>query len=1221
MAPILPIMPFIGWDAQKSQLQMMLHDELKAYLTNNGDPLQGDTYWASRQVAKFTDLAMLAQQLDYGQAKTTFLDAAKQQLEKWFTATDGDQHLFYYDDDWHFLIGYPDSYNSGDKANDQSLQFGYMINAAATIAQLDPDWAKQENWGGMVNEIIQNVNNWRRDDPSYAFLRAFDPYRGHNWASGTGTGITQESATESLNFDAAVARWGAATGQEDIEELGNYLFTTEAQAFMDYYLDVNKTAFPEGYDRSRVGILSATGAAYGTYFGGDPNYVQGINETPMLAQSSLFMGLFPNEIREDLTKLSAETRANTIGGAKWWLENQWVNIVPRAEMGPDLGTIDAGNTAKTDLASAVYSAAVYVRNGVKSYVATNSGATAITIEFKDYTRMVVNPGETVVGQHTQLGTIDPSVTGNAPSAEVYSFNGRKTYVASNASPTDTITVTFTDGVTLQVKPGDTAVRIPQDTADLLADRQGRQFSARESEWMNGTQMYLALANPDAALVDYNANPQYKSGGGQESRVYTLQFIQSLVAMGTIDGSTRADSPYASAYLKNGVKSYVAWNPTDAVKTYTFNDGVVLTVGPGDMVARAADGSLHTTDFNGGDITFRPAGIPLDLPTDPPAHALTVVASSHGVTLLVEAVTGSAWVKDGDGDPRALLGDGGSRVPLQNSAGARFVGIGRDTDGKPVVLLAAGANGSEPYYEKKLTDRYYLADVGGAQYNDAYARLEPRFGRDFNGDGIAVGGAIREVTRNGSLVLYVDSGDGRAYVKDGDKPMVEVRRDANGPATLLTRGGATLTGVGKDANGNFRVLDTIAGGGTGYAWQLDATGRWTGETVLRYGDDPVGTTQAEAMFQQDLNGDGSVPVPLPQVVTRNGNLFLLVDAGGYAHVRLEDGATVSIKRGGEDQRLTRGGQLSSVGRDAAGNLRVLDGSPVDFGPTARHWMWQLDEQGNFVPEGEETVDGAAIVGVEGIFNTDFNKDGRIEGQAKTVIARNGAATLSADPMTGIAYVSVGGAAPVAVTRDGWGDVQAKRGAWELTAVAVDDQGRTRVLDANPYFGTRYAWILDANGHFTGEQSFDADHNGEAERMFSVDLDGDGVVDGGQSGTRLIAPNGGTALDTDQANGAPSVAGTRESWGDVQAQRGAWSLLAIADDDQGRTHVLKGNPFDDARYAWTLDADGRWTHEQPFNRASQSAAELVFSTDLNRDRAVGGHGTMVVGSQESFSTSLA
>merc|ERR1719336_3473721 len=118
-----------------------------------------------------------------------------------------------------------------------------------------------------------------------------------------------------------------------------------------------------------------------------------------------------------------------------------------------------------------------------------------------------------------------------------------------------------------------------------------QEDGRASEWMNGTQMVLALADPQAALADYLANPQYKSGGGEESRAYTLEWIQSLAKLGTPDMLVRGDSAFAVSFLKDEVRSYTAFNPGATDTKVTFSDGTVLRVGAGGMVTKGPDGKI------------------------------------------------------------------------------------------------------------------------------------------------------------------------------------------------------------------------------------------------------------------------------------------------------------------------------------------------------------------------------------------------------------------------------------------------------------------------------------------------------------------------------------------------------------------------------------------------------------------------------------------------------
>lgn len=923
--PMLPIMPFVGSAQDRDKIVGMLHEELKKFLSAQQNPLEGDTYWGSRQNAKFGDLAMMAQMVGYGQAKDVFVKAIEKQLERWFTADDGDKFKFVYDKEWATLIGYPASYDSDNKLNDHHFHYGYIINAAATIAQLDPEWATQGKWGAMVNELVKDVANDDRNNLTYAFMRNFDPYAGHSWAGGTGIGQNQESASEAIEFASALARWGAVTGQQHLADLGVYLHTTEAIAFQQYWQDVDNKVFPNGIDRELMGIVGDNGAGFTNFFDGDPAHIFGIQYTPING-GSLFMAGYPQELLREIAQMH-----------------------------------------------------------------------------------------------------------------------------------------------------------------LL------QKDGRDSEWMNGTQMALALADPEAALADFLANPQYQSGGGEESRVYTLEWIQTLVKLGIPDLTVKSNSAFAVAFNKKGAMSYTAFNPTTKEITVTFSNGMKLVVPPGDMVTQMADGTKTVVDFQNPDIPQRPDGVPLDLPTDPPEFALTTVAVNGDLTLSVEANTGTAWLTVKGQAPRALLkGDG--RQTLRLDEHTVLVGIGRDASGALVVL--GQVNGGEPYYPYKLDASLHIGGGGAALYRNDWQTLEPMFGADINGDGIVLRGKLNVVAQNGTLKLLTDTGTGIAYFQDGDGRMQAVSRYTPGEATQLSRGGWSLSAIARDMDGNIRVLDTLPGSGLSYAWTLDAKGNWIGEKVY----DGANLSEAEALFQKDLNGDGVIPAAPLQFVARNGSMRLLVDpSNGHAIVQLEDGTRLTITRGGPNDAvlLDRGSKLFAIGRDEQGRIRVMDGNPNDMGVGSTHWAWILDDTGHFV--GEDTFSGDKLPQAEDIFGSDMNGDGMVGSTPYRVVERHGDNALMVDQRSGTAYISVNGAAPLAVTRDGWGDVRQQRDDWGLAAIATDDQGRIRVLDTSPFSDARYAWILDANGHFIGEESFNKDNIGQAENLFGIDLDGNGNVGNGAATT--------------------------------------------------------------------------------------------------------------------------
>ena len=121
----------------------------------------------------------------------------KKTLENWLTASSGEtDHLFYYDQNWGTLIGYDASYGSDQELNDHHFHYGYFIAAAATVAKFDPNWAKSSQYGGMIDLLIRDANNYDRDDNRFPYLRDFDIYAGHDWASGHGV-VRRRATTRS----------------------------------------------------------------------------------------------------------------------------------------------------------------------------------------------------------------------------------------------------------------------------------------------------------------------------------------------------------------------------------------------------------------------------------------------------------------------------------------------------------------------------------------------------------------------------------------------------------------------------------------------------------------------------------------------------------------------------------------------------------------------------------------------------------------------------------------------------------------------------------------------------------------------------------------------------------------------------------------------------------------------------------------------------------------
>ena len=412
-AGVLPTFPISR--SNRAELKAGLAADAKAYIGKN--PFKhNDTYWNGKELGKVAELAQIADQLGEDGIRDQLVAALKTRLEDWF---DGQEpRFFHYDKRWGCLTGYPDSYGSAETQNDHHFHYSYFVKAAATIAQFDPEWTRPENYGGMIDLLIRDCANIDRRDKRFAWMKNFDPYAGHSWASGHAgfaAGNNQESSSESMNFATALVLYGEATGNDRIRDLGSFWRATEAEAIRQYWFDVDGEVFPEGYEHPCAGIIWSDGATYGTWWTANPEEIHGINFLPFNA-GSIYLGARPEYIRRNLDGLMEGNRNNhRPGGFPGPTDklDAWQDIILQyqalAEPGAALrelrkwrqsgGKPEAGETATHTLhwilslndlgqfdaaTTADYpTAAVFIKNGKRNYVIYNAGEKPVRVQFSN----------------------------------------------------------------------------------------------------------------------------------------------------------------------------------------------------------------------------------------------------------------------------------------------------------------------------------------------------------------------------------------------------------------------------------------------------------------------------------------------------------------------------------------------------------------------------------------------------------------------------------------------------------------------------------------------------------------------------------------------------------------------------------------------------------------------------------------------------------------------
>ena len=392
----------------------------------NKDNWRVSAYWQGKGLTRATGLMAVAEQQGDLAARDQLLTLVRERMAFWFGGQ-GENSYFHLNKALGTVVTYPDEFFAVEQMNDHHFHYGYWVRAAAEVALRDPAWASKAQWGGMVDLLVADIATAERGRDDFPFLRNYDVYEGHSWASGVGLGAwgnNQESSSEAVNAWAGLILWAEVTGNTALRDLGVFLYASEIDAINHYWFDLNHLVFAPEYKSAEVSMLFGGKYAHNTWWTDEPRQIHGINLLP-ISSFSTYLGQDAGFIGRNLSTLATDTAAYKARG-------KFPSDPPPADIWQD---IFAKYQALADPGAAL---AQWNKFGSVELGDTRTHTLHWMLSLQ------------------QMGLPDLSVGADTPLFSVFKrADGRRTYLAFNARAAP-ITVRFSDGKQLPVPPNSLA---------------------------------------------------------------------------------------------------------------------------------------------------------------------------------------------------------------------------------------------------------------------------------------------------------------------------------------------------------------------------------------------------------------------------------------------------------------------------------------------------------------------------------------------------------------------------------------------------------------------------------------------------------------------------------------------------------------------------------------------------------------------------------------------
>ena len=464
------------------------------------------------------------------------------------------------------------------------------------------------------------------------------------------------------------------------------------------------------------------------------------------------------------------------------------------------------------------------------------------------------------------------------------------------------------------------------------------------------------SNGSMSLLTDGTNYLLKPNGGT---AVTLSYNGSPVTVGQFGGWTpvaaaQTATGYEVALKLSGSDEFTIWN--------TDSSGNYLSSAFNEALGTSAQLESYEPSFNydlNGDGTI---GIP--------ASSLTAIESSGTTNLLTD---GTDFFLEPEGGSPVILTYGGSPVTASTLSGWTPIAAQRTATGYEVALKLASTN-QYLVWDTDSSGDYVSAPLGPVSAEStALWSAEVSFNDDLNGDGTIGVPPPKVLESSGTTSLVTDWTN--YYLEPNGGTAVKFSYNGS-PVTVGEFGAWTPIAAQQTATGYEVALEDVGANLYG-VWNTDSSGNFVSAGVSNVSGTSAALESMEVSFNDDLNGDGTIGIPVPSNAT-------LIESSGTTRL-WQVGNTYLIQPNGEGAvQLTYGGQPVTAGE--FGGLTPIAAQQTASGfevawrtPGADvYQVWDTDSAGNYLSAPLDNVSGTspALVSMETSFNYDLNNDGVI-----------------------------------------------------------------------------------------------------------------------------------------------------------------------------------------------------------------------------------------------------